>query len=228
MQADFIYDLEGKLYLGEKMKKFIISILPAILLLPIIRYDKNLFSYLWFLPIPIIIAIYLTDTKKSEKFKKDEISILTICKANTINVIFFIIFFCFIYVIKDLFPSAYSYNVWILPMYFCLNLNYLWQSSGFKIMNIKVSNDNDLDKIKILINNFLIISPTYFVSLENNFLESSSKLTRFEEMLVLINILNFFTRIFILRENSLFEKILGIEYEALEKQQEKSTEIPEE
>ena len=71
------------------MKKFIISILPAILLLPIIRYDKNLFSYLWFLPIPIIIAIYLTDTKKSEKFKKDEISILTICKANAINVIFF-------------------------------------------------------------------------------------------------------------------------------------------
>lgn len=210
------------------MKKFIISILPAILLLPIIRYDKNLFSYLWFLPIPIIIAIYLTDTKKSEKFKKDEISILTICKANAINVIFFIIFFCFVAVIKDLFPVAYIYNTLILPIYFCLNLNYLWQSSGFKIMNIKVSNDNDLDKIKILINNFLIISPVYFVCLGNNFSALNVKSGRFVEILGIINALNFFTRIFILRENSLFEKILGIEYEALEKQQEKSTEIPEE
>ena len=83
-------------------------------------------------------------------------------------------------------------------------------------MKIKISNDTFIKKIKILIINFLYLSPIYILFLNNNIHLEKEIIDVAFLILILINIVNLSVRYFITKSNSLYEIIFNIQITSIE------------
>lgn len=194
------------------IKNLIISILPVLLVGVVIPYNESIYFYVWFLPIPLFIFFQLFFPLKYEYDKGLDIKLGTILKSKLIDLFLYIIYFGVCYVIFNFFPKIRSLNFFYLFLYMFINKNIFRQSLGAKIVKIKIENERLIDKIKILVNNFLIISPIYVMLLKYRIqmLESIEK--ALVEFLLLVNLINIFTRLFVLKKKSIFEEILKLNY----------------
>ena len=197
------------------MKNFLLSLLILTITAIIVPYNEPLLYYLWLIPILLVVVIQLIFAKKIYSESNENVRLKDIVKAKALNSILLICLFGILYAIFSIFPKSRSFNTFILPIFLALNLNVIRQSFGFKICKIKIKNDSFSSKLKILINNFFVVSPLYLVMLKINFPISENVIKILAEVMLLLNILNLCTRMFVFKKNSLLEKILHIEYVSL-------------
>lgn len=156
-----------------------------------------------------------SDYNKTEKNNRVDIDVplKDIVISNILNLTIFFILLAVVYFIFESFPESRSYNTFLFPMFILLNVNIFNQSLGMKCKRIKIKNDKATEKLKILLNNFLIISPVYvmFLSKKWEFIYAYHK--ALIELLLFLNVCNLFVRLLVDRKKSLFELIFNIEYE---------------
>ncbi|MBP3773294.1 MAG: hypothetical protein J6I53_11505 [Treponema sp.] len=154
-------------------------------------------------------------SKKIEYELNRSLGLGVIVKSKAIDFLMFIVLFGILYLVFELCPKTRSYNTFFLPLYIFLDMNLFGQTVGGKITKIKLVNETFYDKLKIFLNNFLIVSPVYILLVQKKFLIVEAKIKLIVEFLLLLNLINLFARLFIIRKKSLFEEILGINYVAI-------------
>ncbi len=193
------------------MKNVIVSLIELFVIGILVSWNETIVCLLWLLP--IIGYSFYQIIKKTKEEETIVASLKDIFIGNIINLIIFLILLCIVYFIFENFPKTRSYNTFLFPMFILLNENVFNPSVGMKCRRIRIVNDEISDKIKILLNNFLIISPVYvmFFSKQWQFVYAYQK--SLIESLLFLNVCNLFVRIFVARKKSLFELILNIKYE---------------
>lgn len=197
------------------MKKNLIEIFTLFAMGIVIPYNEPFYLYAWFLPILLIIAFRSFFSKKIEYELNRSLGLGVIVKSKAIDFLMFIVLFGILYLVFELCPKTRSYNTFFLPLYIFLDMNLFGQTVGGKITKIKLVNETFYDKLKIFLNNFLIVSPVYILLVQKKFLIVEAKIKLIVEFLLLLNLINLFARLFIIRKKSLFEEILGINYVAI-------------
>lgn len=197
------------------MKKNLIEIFTLFAMGIVIPYNEPFYLYAWFLPILLIIAFRSFFSKKIEYELNRSLGLGMIVKSKAIDFLMFIVLFGILYLVFELCPKTRSYNTFFLPLYIFLDMNLFGQTVGGKITKIKLVNETFYDKLKIFLNNFLIVSPVYILLVQKKFLIVEAKIKLIVEFLLLLNLINLFARLFIIRKKSLFEEILGINYVAI-------------
>ena len=197
------------------IKNFIIAILPVLLVAAVIPYNEPIYLYAWFLPIPIIVFLQLFFTSKLEYDKSMDVALGIIIKSKVLDFLSIIILLGLLYIIFEFCPKTRSFNAFYLPLYIFCNMYLFGQTVGCKITKIKLVNESFLDKVKIFLNNFLIISPIYCMVLKNKIHVAESAVKVLVEFLLLLNLINIFVRLFVLKKKSLFEGVLNLDYIAV-------------
>lgn len=192
------------------IKKLLICLISFVCILPIMDFYilniKNMYFILIF--VNVFISLFFRNSKDDYLISNTEIK-----KVYGAYLIDFLVLLLAIILIKfffDFFSNLKSLNVIYVFMILLLQKQVFYQSLGFKIMKLKYENKSFLMKLKLLIMNFLFLSPIYLLFIGNRFSISKDITDLFFSFLFLLNTVNLLFRIFISKSSSLFERILNI------------------
>lgn len=172
---------------------------------------KNFYFIFIFLYIILHYLIYQKIISPDKEVYKDTIKVKKLIVAYFIDVVFLVVICVFIKALFDFFPVLKSINVVYVCLILLLQKQIFIPSLGFSLMKIRISNDTFKKKIKILIMNFLYLSPVYILFLNNKIHLRKEILDAIFLLLLLINLVNLFIRYFITKSNSLYEILLNIQ-----------------
>lgn len=193
----------------------LLILLSFFIILPVmsIRFldIKNLYFIIIFIYIIYQKAIKNDNTIYGEKIKLKKLII-----AYLIDGLLLIVVCGVIKILFDFFIVLKSINIVYVCLILLLQRQIFIQSLGFRLMKIKISNDTFIKKIKILIINFLYLSPIYILFLNNNIHLEKEIIDVAFLILILINIVNLSVRYFITKSNSLYEIIFNIQITSIE------------
>lgn len=198
------------------MKNTIIPLISLLIISFIIPHNeplgRYLWCYLWCLPILTLLILMLFFKQKNKTITNEPVPLKIILIAKCLNFVLLAFYLGIATMLFEAFPQARSFNYLVNILYIILTSNVILQSPGYRICKIKIRNETFILKLKILMNNFIVISPLYLVALKFRFNIPEKILKPLVESMFFINTINIFSRFFIIKKESALEKILGLEY----------------
>lgn len=192
------------------IKDFFICLISFVCVLPIMDLNVLNIQNLYFIIIFVNLFISLLFRNSKDDYVISNTEIKNVYGAYLIDFLVILLTIILIRIFFDFFSNLKSLNVIYVYMILLLQKQVFYQSLGFKIMKLKYENKSFLKKLKLLIMNFLYLSPIYLLFIGNRFAISKDSTNLFFFLLFLLNTVNLLFRLFILKSSSLFEKILNI------------------
>lgn len=195
------------------MNNILIITIEIATLIFTIDYTSDWIQYIWLIPIPVILfcQLFIKENKVEDEVKKTRL--FDIFVSEGANTIFVFLYFLLYVLIRKFVPVISGKNCMTLMMFLLLNKDVFKQSLGGRMQSVRIINDTLLDKLKILFKNFILISPMYLVTImPENTIVHGSKSEIIAAILIIINIVNIWSRFYIFKFNSFLERLVHIKY----------------
>lgn len=197
------------------MTTVIICLLSFALLLPFWDFSFIIGNYISFIPFILytVLLVFIEKKRKTETIDVNDIvnvKISDIYKSFFLNCLFFIIFVFALYLMIKVI-GKFKKNVLLLIFYVLLTQNSAVRSPGFYICKINIKDYSLKRGILLLINNLYKFSIFYQALFPEPYRSSEASTIVFF-ILFLFYAINFFYRVFVSKDCSLMERILGINY----------------
>ena len=195
------------------MNNILIITIEIATLIFTIDYTSDWIQYIWLIPIPVILfcQLFIKENKVEDEVKKTRL--FDIFVSEGVNTIFVFLYFLLYVLIRKFVPVISGKNCMTLMMFLLLNKDVFKQSLGGRMQSVRIINDTLLDKLKILFKNFILISPMYLVTImPENTIVHGSKSEIIAAILIIINIINIWSRFYIFKFNSFLERLVHIKY----------------
>ena len=195
------------------MNNILIITIEIATLIFTIDYTSDWIQYIWLIPIPVILfcQLFIKENKVEDEVKKTRL--FDIFVSEGANTIFVFLYFLLYVLIRKFVPVISGKNCMTLMMFLLLNKDVFKQSLGGRMQSVRIINDTLLDKLKILFKNFILISPMYLVTImPENTIVHGSKSEIIAALLIIINLINIWSRFYIFKFNSFLERLVHIKY----------------
>ena len=188
---------------------FILSTIPTIFLMSI---TGNLFeiNYMTILMVCFCFFCAFNGNEEHKEVQRSKAHWLKVYCAYSIDIVLYFVVLNVFKFIQEILSYKASLTLY-LSLIMLLNNQVFFRSIGFRIFNLRINNDTFLNKIKIITINYIIFSVDFFITLIILFPSYESSLKPGCEFLILIEIINIWTRIRFFKTQSLLEKILKIQ-----------------
>lgn len=191
------------------MKNVIVNIFAFLILIPIVPFDKMPISYLWFLP--VIIYIIYSYFRKESKLEMNRIAeTKELVKAVILNVIAFLSLCLILSIALRLLSDYTSIIIVYVIFYFILVQNITIRSPGYFYLNISIPNKTLIEKIKVLLLNFIKLFVFYFLFFSDKYEITDKIQVSILEIVLFLYVLVIISRIFIFKNSSILEKIMKV------------------
>ena len=195
------------------MNNILIITIEIATLIFTIDYTSDWIQYIWLIPIPVILfcQLFIKENKVEDEVKKTRL--FDIFVSEGANTIFVFLYFLLYVLIRKFVPVISGKNCMTLMMFLLLNKDVFKQSLGGRMQSVRIINETLLDKLKILFKNFILISPMYLVTImPENTIVHGSKSEIIAALLIIINLINIWSRFYIFKFNSFLERLVHIKY----------------